>query len=76
MISNMEGFLQWTETHNKGGYKFIETEDNLDSYIHIITSHYTSDIYLSNVKIMESWFLKNGDSWALENRTMRLSVVE
>ena len=76
MISNMEGFLQWTETHNKGGYKFIETEENLDSYIHIITSHYTSDIYLSNVKIMESWFLKHGDSWALENRTMRLSVVE
>jgi hypothetical protein len=76
MISNIDGFFKWNIESNAGSLKFLETTENMDTYFDIIREHYKSGVFSKNIEKMERWFSKNGTYKALENETLRMTVIE
>ena len=75
---NMEFVYQWVLQSNNKSLKFLETKENLHSFIGIISDHYKDDSFLYNIRQMESWFssTKNKSAHKIENVTLRMTALE
>lgn len=75
---NMEYVYQWVLHSNNKSLKFLETKENLYSFIRVISDHYKDDSFLYNIRQMEEWFSfkKNKSSHKIENVTLRMTALE
>jgi len=72
----IDDFFEWIVSKNGGSFDFLKTPENIDEYLKIIEHRYRDPLYLKNTDIMKKWFHKQKNADFLENKTMRMTVLE
>jgi len=74
LLYNNDDFMIWCKHHNDNIFVFKNTAENLDSFIHFITSKYKNPDLLRDIEKMSS-ILKKQKHRTL-NTTLRMSLLE
>jgi hypothetical protein len=75
-MTHLSTFFHWFSYDNGDSFVFKETPKNILSYCDILRVSYSDPSFLSIMKYMETWLSRHHGEDTLENRTLRMTVIE
>ena len=75
-MTHLPALFQWFYRDNRESFVFLENRNNIKAYCDILRVSYSDPPFLSIMKKMEDWFSRHHGEDTLENRTLRMTVIE
>ena len=77
LLFHINSYMDWAMKYNQGfSLNFQKTMETIQSYCEMIRENRNSMNYLKTIGKMEEWLERNKEKDSLENRTLRMTVLE
>ena len=76
LLFHINSYMDWAMKYNEGSLNFQKTMETIQSYCEMIRENRNSMNYLKTIGKMEEWLERNKEKDSLENRTLRMTVLE